>query len=171
MMMSMVMVMVMVMMMVMMMVMIKMMMSSSDALRSVRRVPAQRRGGAAFDTDKSAAVAARAKRERGGQQPYVVAMACWRSEYLRGESVPLEHACCMRGCWSVRAMHADTSACVLRARLLERAMTLECALRALRLAPDSCRCAVREAAAAGMLRNVSACACAAATGCGEAALL
>jgi hypothetical protein len=77
-------------------------MSSSDALRSVRRVPAPRRGCAAFDTGNSAAVAARAKRERGGQQLYVVAMACWRSEYLRGESVPLEHACCMRGCWSVR---------------------------------------------------------------------
>ena len=53
-------------------------------------------------------------------------------------------------------MYADTNACVLRARLLERAMTLECALRARRLAPDSCRCAVREAAAAGILRNVSA---------------
>ena len=53
-------------------------------------------------------------------------------------------------------MRADANACVLRARLLERAMTLECALRALRLAPDSCRCAVREAAAAGILRNVSA---------------
>ena len=85
--------------------------------------------------------------------------------------MPLEHVCCMRGCWSVRAMYADINACVLRARLLERAMTLECALRALRLAPDSCRCAVREATAAGILRNVSACAFAAATGCGEAALL
>ena len=60
-------------------------------------------------------------------------------------------------------MHAETNACVLRARLLERAMTIECALRALRLAPDSCRCAVREAAAAGILRNGSACAFAAAT--------